>query len=343
VLEEAAGMLARGHRVTLLCPRDARIHEEAVRRGVPAVALPIARKGLAGLRAMRAWLARNPCDVLNSHSSTDSWLAALALSGMNPRPALVRTRHISAAIPDNIATRWLYQSATRHIVTTGERLRAQLIRDNRFRPESIVSVPTGIDVARFAPGDKAAAKLRLGLDPAQSCIGIVATLRSWKGHRYLIDAFAGLARKEARLLMVGDGPGRDNLREQVDRLGLQQRVIMPGNQADVTPWLQALDVFALPSYANEGVPQALMQAMAVGVPVVTTPVGSIDELVRHEDTGLMVPPQDADALRAAIERLLREPELGKRLAEAARAWVQSRYSRERMLDSMEAVFKSVAA
>jgi glycosyltransferase involved in cell wall biosynthesis len=118
---------------------------------------------------------------------------------------------------------------------------------------------------------------------------------------------------------------------------------MPGNQADVLPWLQALDVFALPSYANEGVPQALMQAMAVGIPVISTPVGSIDELVRQEETGLMVLPQDAAALAAAIDRLLHEPALGARLAQAARAWVSARYSRERMLDGMEAVFRSVAA
>mgnify|MGYP001562580813 CR=1 FL=1 len=343
VLEEAAGMLERGHRVTLVCPREAPIYAEAGRRGVPAVALPIARKGLSGIGAMRAWLARNHNDVLNSHSSTDSWLAALALLGMNPRPALVRTRHISAAIPNNVATRWLYQSATRQIVTTGERLREQLIRDNRFRPESIVSVPTGIDPERFAPADRAQAKARLGLAPGEACIGIVATLRSWKGHCYLVDAVANLRRKDARLLVVGDGPGRDNLRQQVAQLGLQQRVLMPGNQTDVAPWLQALDVFVLPSYANEGVPQALMQAMAVGVPVVSTPVGSIDELVRHEETGLMVPPRDADALCAAIERLLAEPALGARLAQAARAWVRGRYSRERMLDSMEAVFRKVTA
>ena len=343
VLEEAAGMLGRGHRVTLLCAREARIFEEAGRRGVPAAALPIARKSLRGLAAMRDWLARNRCDVLNSHSSTDSWLAALALAGMRPRPALVRTRHISAPVPDNFATRWLYQSATRRIVTTGERLREQLIRDNRYRPEAIVSVPTGIDLARYVPGDKAEAKARLGIEPAQACIGIVATLRSWKGHRYLVEAFAGLPHKDARLLMVGDGPGRDNLREQVERLGLRERVLMPGNLAEVTPWLQAMDVFALPSYANEGVPQALMQAMAAGVPVISTAVGSIEELVRHEETGLMVPPQEAAALRAAIERLLGDTALGARLAAAARAWVHSRYSRERMLDSMEAVFRSVSA
>ena len=102
-------------------------------------------------------------------------------------------------------------------------------------------------------------------------------------------------------------------------------------------------MFALPPYANEGVPQALMQAMAVGIPVVSTPVGSIDELLRHEETGLIVPPQDANALRAAIERLLGEPALGERLAQAARAWVRDRYSREHMLNSMEAVFRKVTA
>ena len=343
VLEEAAGIQGRGHRVTLLCPREAPIYAEAARRGVPAIALPIARKRPAGLTALRAWLSRNRSDVLNSHSSIDSWLAALALLGMSPRPPLVRTRHISAPVARNSATRWLYQSATRRIVTTGERLREQLIRDNRFRPESIISVPTGIDLARFVPADKAQAKARLGLDPAQACIGIVATLRSWKGHRYLVEAFAGLEQKDARLLIVGDGPGRDNLREQVARLGLEERVLMPGNQDDVSSWLQALDVFALPSYANEGVPQSLMQAMAVRVPVVSTAVGSIEELVRHEETGLIVPPQDVDALRAAIERLLGEPALVRQVTQAARARVSGRYSRERMLDSMEAVFRGLIA
>jgi glycosyltransferase involved in cell wall biosynthesis len=343
VLEEAAGMLVRGHRVHLICPPQARIFEEAAGRGVPVTALPIERKSIGGYRAMHVWLAHNACQVVNSHSSTDSWLAALAIARLASRPALVRTRHISAAIPDNIATRWLYQSAARHIVTTGERLREQLIRDNRFRPESVSSVPTGIDLAHYAPADKVQAKAKLGLDPAHACVGIVATLRSWKGHRFLVEAFAGLTDRNSRLLMVGDGPGRDNLKAQVAQLGLDARVLMPGNQADVTPWLQAMDVFALPSYANEGVPQALMQAMATGVPVISTDVGSIGELVRHENTGLIVAPKDAQALRAAIDRLLADAALSQRLAQDARAWVQAHCSREVMLDAMEAIFRKVTA
>src|SRR5439155_1690703 len=85
-----------------------------------------------------------PVDVVNSHSSTDSWLAALACATLARAPALVRTRHISASIPNNLPTRWLYRSATRHIVTTGENLRLQLVRDNRIPPERITSVPQAL-------------------------------------------------------------------------------------------------------------------------------------------------------------------------------------------------------
>ena len=81
ILTEAAGMIARGHAVELACPADARIFAEAPRYGIPAHALPIGRKNLAGLRAMRAFLRDHPCDVINTHSSTDTWLVALASLG----------------------------------------------------------------------------------------------------------------------------------------------------------------------------------------------------------------------------------------------------------------------
>jgi glycosyltransferase involved in cell wall biosynthesis len=142
--------------------------------------------------------------------------------------------------------------------------------------------------------------------------------------------------------MVGDGPGADNLRAQVKALGVESRVRMPGNQDDVVPWMQAFDVFALPSYANEGVPQAIMQAMACGLPVVSTPVGSIDELVRDADTGLFVPPRDAPALRAALERLEADPKLRASLARRGREHVQTHFALGSMIERMEAVFQSAA-
>lgn len=341
ILTEAEGLIRRGHRVTLLCPEQARIYEEASLRKVPAIALPIGRKNLGGLRALTRWLKANPVDVLNTHSSTDTWLAALAALALANPPPLVRTRHISAPIPRNWPTRWLYTRATAHIVTTGEALRQELIARNRFPGASIVSIPTGIDTDRFVPGDRMAARARLGLAPEGMIIGIVATLRSWKGHRYLIEAFAGLEDRSARLAIVGDGPMRDTLVGLVDETGLRARVTMPGNQRDVLPWLQAMDIFALPSYANEGVPQAILQAMACGLPVISTTVGGIAEAVQDGTTGILIEPRNIQALRTQLENLVRDPARRAALGTAAAEHAHRHFGIGRMLDGMETLFRQV--
>ena len=342
ILTEARGVARRGHAVTIAAPAESRILPAAADYGIEAVALPIGRKKLRGLFALRAFLRERRFDVVNTHSSTDTWLAALGSLGLPGAPPLVRTRHISAAIPGDPASRWLYRHATRHIVTTGERLRAQVIAATGVAADRVVSIPTGIDLARYRPGDAREARRALGLAPDGFVVGIVATMRGWKGHSYLFEAFAKLGDPSARLLAVGDGPQRETLGALARDLGIAGRVVFPGNQDDVVPWLQAMDVYCLPSWANEGVPQGLMQAMACRVPVISTPVGSIDEIVRDGDTGLLVTPKDADALRAAIERLRTDAALRERLAEAGHREAQARFGDDRMVDRMLEVFAAAA-
>ena len=138
-----------------------------------------------------------------------------------------------------------------------------------------------------------AAKTALALDSRQKHLGIVATLRSWKGHLFLLDAFARLDRPDLHLLIVGEGPMRAPIEEKIAALGIGSRVTLSGQRSDPEHWLQAMDVFCLPSYANEGVPQAILQAMLCGLPIVTTPVGAILEAVSDRKTALIVPPRDA--------------------------------------------------
>lgn len=340
ILAESQGLLRRGHAATILCAPEGRIYVEAPAWGVPAVALPIGRKRLAGLRALTRWFRENRCDVVNTHSSTDSWLTALAMAALGHPVPIVRTRHISAAVPRNPLSRWLYQSAATRIVTTGDALKRQLVEVNGFDATRIESVPTGVDTGRFAPGDRTGARAQLGLPAGPTLVGIVATLRSWKGHRFLVEAMQFLP-KSMHLVIVGDGPQREALERQVARLSLGGRVHMAGNQTDVLPWLHAMDVFALPSYANEGVPQALVQAMLCGLPCVTTLVGSISELARHEATALIVPPQDARALAGAIARLATDAELRRALGDAARQHCAEHFSYEIMLHRMEAIYLAV--
>ncbi|HYD75502.1 glycosyltransferase family 4 protein [Ramlibacter sp.] len=339
ILAEMQGLRERGHVLELAAPASARIHREAAELGFRVHDVPIGRKAVRGIAAMRALLAREGYDLVNTHSSTDTWLTALANRLLRRPPPLVRTRHISAPVSRNRATRWLYDRACTAIVTTGETLRRELIEANGFTHVPIRSVPTGIDPARFQPGDPVRARAELGL-PARTTVGILATLRSWKGHRFLVEAIGLLRGRglDLQLLVVGDGPQREALEAQVAAAGLGDVVRFIGHDPRPERWLRALDLFVLPSYANEGVPQALMQAMMSGLPCITTDVGAIGEIAKPGSTAVLVPTQDSAALADAIERLLADPEQRRRLGASAREFALARCTRAAMCDAMEEVF-----
>ncbi|MCC7326970.1 MAG: glycosyltransferase family 4 protein [Burkholderiales bacterium] len=344
ILTEMEGMACRGHRVQLLTADSADILPAARARGLAVTGLPIEAKKLAGLLALRAWLAshRDAFDVINTHSSTDAWLVALARVTLRGLPPVVRTRHVSTPVNNSAATRWLYQRATAHLVVTGEALAAQLVRDNRYDPARITSVRTGIDLGRFRPLDQQQARARLAVDP-RPAVAIVATLRDWKGHDDLLDAWL-LLRSRApgwQLLVIGDGPRRAHLEGRVADLGLDRDVRFTGNQDDVPSWFACAEIAVLPSYGDEGVPQSLMQAAACGLPAVATPIGAITEAVRDGETGLLVPPRDPPALAAALARLMSDELLRKRIGAAAHAYAQENFGADRMLDAMERVFVQV--
>lgn len=316
--------------MTLLAPRESRIYLESKTHGIEAVALPIAWKRPAGWLALRRWFAAHRADVVNTHSSTDSWLVALA----GAHAPVVRTRHISAPVGANPWNRWLYGRASRRVVTTGEALRRQLVERLNLEETHAVSIPTGIDLKRFTRTRKA----DLGIPDGALVFGIAATLRSWKGHRDLLDAFSSISsRGNFHLVIAGDGPQRPFIEKRIS----SERIHLLGHREDMPEVLAAMDCFVLPSYANEGVPQAIMQAMAMGLPVISTRVGAIEEAVLNGVTGVFVPPQDPPALAAAMLDLAQSPEKRTRFGAAGRRLAEQKFSLERMLDRMEEVFKAV--
>jgi len=339
ILDESAGLRARGHDVRIAAPAEAQIFTAASRWNVPVYPVPLDRRTLGSLMSFVGIVREFKPDIICTHSSSDSWIAAIADRAPGVRAAIVRTRHLSTPVRAGILNRWLYGRVPAKVVTTGEAIRTQLIEKLSLDAAKVVSIPTGANVERFRPGDRAAMRAQLGLEGKGFVIGIVATLRSWKGHRFLISALQDPRLADARLVIVGDGPQDKVLRAQAEPFG--DRVVFAGQQNDVAPWLQSFDVFALPSTGNEGVPQALLQAMATGLPVVSTPVGAIPELVTDGETGLLVPPEDPSALAAALVRLT-DPDLAARLGSAGRKRVVDRHTARAMLDAMEKVFREAA-
>jgi len=191
---------------------------------------------------------------------------------------------------------------------------------------------------RLAAG-RAEARRRLGLRDDELVVLNVARLAAEKGQRHLMDAVALLQRRHpsVRLIFVGDGPERQALQTQADALGIARAVVLAGVQTDVNPFLAAADVFAFPS-VGEGLGIALMEAMATGLPVVASRADGIVEVVEDGVDGLLVAPGDPVPLAEALGRLAGDPALRRRLGEAARGTIASRFSARVGVPRLEAVY-----
>jgi len=199
-----------------------------------------------------------------------------------------------------------------------------------------------VDVSEFAPDPErsAAARLELGLGPSELIVGTVNNLTPMKGHLTFIRAAAHLRqrRPEVRFLLLGatlQPEYTQTLFDEAESLGLQVGrellVVDPGSR--VRELAPALDLFWLTSEPrSEGIPTTVEEAMALGIPVVATNVGGVQEIVRDHETGLLVPPHDPEALVVASEPLLDNPELRQRFGEAARARAVAEFDLERCAD-----------
>jgi len=346
ILAESLGMRARGHRVVIIAEAGSGIMEKAAGAGLETVPVSFRKKDYPKTFVRLARLMGElGADFVNTHSSRDSWLASLAAKASPRGPFVIRTRHISTPVATNLAASIIYRRLPDGIVTTAEAIRRQLITRNGVDPDRVVTIPTGVDTGVFDPargyGD---VRGELGLAPGTPLVGMVSVLRSWKGHDYFIEAAALVAREvpEARFLVAGDGPRRDDIRRIIAERGLAGKVLMMGHREDVPAVLASLDVFVQPSYANEGIPQSVMQAMAMEVPVVASDLPPFRELVTDGDTGLLVPARDPRALAERITLLLGDRALGTRLGKDARRLVTERFSVERMLDSTEELYGRIS-
>jgi glycosyltransferase involved in cell wall biosynthesis len=342
VLAESLGMRDRGHDVWVATPPEGALANRAAAAGLEVVPMSFRRSLLpVNARAVGATVRRLQADVVNTHSSADSWTAAVARH-LGPRAgALVRSRHISARVKPGPLHRFLYGQAD-FVITTGESVRRDLADSGLVPSERSVSIPTGVDLGRFRPQPEERAKARhsLGFSGDRPVLGVVAYLRPDKGHAVLLSAMPRILESHPSccLVVVGDGPERVRLEAQAGRLGIEASVRFVGLREDVPNVLCALDAFCLPSVRNEGVPQSVLQASAVGLPVVSTAVGGIPEAVLDDVTGFVVPPADPALLAHALNTLISDPQLRRRFGEAGRRHVTAAFSVAHMLDLTEQAY-----
>jgi glycosyltransferase involved in cell wall biosynthesis len=213
-----------------------------------------------------------------------------------------------------------------------------LLRSAGVSDANIRVVPNGIDLDRWRPGEGGG--IPPGVPAEGPRVGTVLRLSADKDVEGLIDAFAGLP-GSPRLVIVGDGPLRGELERRAAASGAGERIVFLGRREDVAGVLAHLDLFVLPTRA-EGLPNSVLEAMALARPIVAHRVGGVPELVRDGEEALLVAPGDTAGLGAALERLLADEGLARRLAGAARRRVEEEFSFSARLARLEDIYERIA-
>lgn len=350
LLNFSPAAVERGHDVVVLTLRDSRaspIESELRSRGIPVQLLGGA--GLLDIRRYRdlvRFLRRERFDIIHTHLLASNILGGICGhksaspvvgSLHNTEPYRGRNAHIKQWLEYLVLRRWTSRTiAVGHIVAEK--------RAEKLRPARLDVVPNAVPLIAPLPVDeRRLLRKELVGDPDRPIILTLGSLTRQKGYDILLRAFATVHQSypEACLLIAGSGPEHDALTAAATSLGLRDHAQLLGGRADPERLLGAADIF-VSSSRWEGLPLAVLEAMAARLPVVATSVGDIPRVLT-ENTGLLVPPDDTRALAAELERLLGDAGLRRDLGQRARARIEGEYSVEAWCERLLAIYADVVA
>lgn len=339
---------------TLAAGRPAVEEGELSDSWVPVRRLPLTRElrpraDLRALVATRALLREVRPAILHTHMAKAGTIGRLAASSVRPRPATVHTfhGHVLDGYFRPALQRTFHQAErilarrTDVLIAVSPQVRNELLALGIGTPERWRVVPLGLRLEAFAAlrGPSGRLRERLGLAVDVPLVGALGRLVPIKDLATLVRAVARL--DGVHLALIGEGSQRAELEALVVRLGVGDRVHLPGWADDLPAWVSDLDVVALTS-RNEGTPVALIEALASGRPVVATSVGGVPFVVRDGITGWLVPAGDPTAMAGGIAACLGDPQEGARRAAAGRCEVMERFVAERLVADMRALYRQLA-
>ena len=238
--------------------------------------------------------------------------------------------------------RRLVLNGVQSVVVPSKTLQAIALKRYRIRSDKVFRIPNGVDIDRFCPSRNDAWRASHGISPATLLFGYVGRLGAEKNLEMMIRAFGSLRLVAAKLAIIGSGPCRSQLEEMVRELGLGERVLFIGHIDDPAPCYQALDVFLMSSI-TEQMSIALLEAMAVGLPILCTDVGDSSEILGNPGPPAVVPSRDADAYLKSLGEIGANSELRVRLGTLNRTRCVEHYSQHRMVDTYRSLYSNAAA
>jgi len=231
---------------------------------------------------------------------------------------------------------------TDKVVAVSETVKKDILKYDCLAEDKITVIYNGIDVNNFLNINGNLTRSKLSISQEVPVIGTIGRLTFQKGQKYLIEAVSIIKEKFPRimLLMVGDGPMKEELQNYANTLGLNEHVIFTGSRRDVPALLAAIDIFVFPSFW-EGLPSALIEAMASGKPIIASDIPPIREIVDSEKVGILVPPKNRNAVADSIELLLRNKNLAQKISNNAKEKVFSTFNIETTAKQYIDLFKNI--
>lgn len=300
--------------------------------------------GIRQLFRLVIFLRRGRFDVLHAHDLMSSFLGVTAARLAGTSIIISSRRYLSdldwwtGKWRNRIAS-FFYKWST-HVIVNASAIGDLLVTRDGVPLNKIRMIYNGVDAEGFMQVGADRTKLLPSIDKDRKLIAVVANMNSpIKGHRTLITAaaVAGKVFPDVLFVLIGEGPERARLEQQIRESGLERHFLWLGSRRDVAELLACCDMFVLPS-ESEGLPNALLEAMAAGLPVIATSVGGVPEVIEDEENGLLIPPCDPKALSVAICRLLQDDELRGRLARSGQKSVIERFSFPRMVEALDELY-----
>lgn len=341
ILREAQGMRQRGHEIVLGVMRGGRLIEAARREGFTVYELNFKKWAWPlCLWQILQILRRHQIDLVNTHSSLDSWIGGIA-ARLAARP-IVRTRHLSTLIKPGLNSRLVYRTLADFVVTTCASIIPMICAQSGRKEEECRSVATGVEPSqiRFSEEEALFFRKQLGLSQDDFLVGTACFMRSWKGIQDFLEAAHRLRDvPHLKWVLIGGGHAK-TYQDLAKKLQLEGIVHFTGHLEPPFAAMAALDAFALLSTAHEGVSQAILQAAYLQKPLIATATGGLAEVCLDQRTGIQVPPHSPQSVAEAVVALMQDREKAKLMGQNARALVLETFTWKHTLDHMEEVFTS---
>jgi glycosyltransferase involved in cell wall biosynthesis len=337
LVDLARGAKEAGYEVSVGFSTPGPLGQKLLGMEIPCIRLPrLIRIDPFLLFGMCRLILRERPDIVHTHLFKSDFHGRLAarLCGV---PVVVSTSHNNDAWAKNFLLGRLYgftAGLANKIIAVSEEVRAYQIQHTGVPSDKVIVIENGVDVRRFIGQEEAGRSLRaeFNIHADAPLFGIIGRLQPQKDHDNFLKAAVQIRNElpDARFLVVGDGPLRGELTDRAKALGLDSAVIFCGIRSDIPAVLAALNVLVISS-KWEGLPVTLLEGLASHTPVVSTAVGGVPNVVADGESALLVPAQDSLSLAAACLKVLKDPQLSQKLADAGFARVKNEFSLDAMI------------